>query len=182
MKKMLEFIKRKYAWAIIMAIILSISTTFTLLDAFVIPKTYRNDTQLKNENTGTEAQTNNNSTKNNGNTTLNDQHSSGQKTAVTTDYSYKDENINISIEKLNKNNVIFYVADIQVSDINYLKSAFANNTFGKNITQTTSDMAQKSNAIFAVNGDYYGFRVPVSLFETVCYTEIQQGAHRITRH
>ncbi len=72
--------------------------------------------------------------------------------------SYKDENISITIETVNENGVTFYVADVILSDISYLKTAFANNTFGKNITDTTSSIAKENNAIFAVNGDYYGFR------------------------
>ena len=51
-----------------------------------------------------------------------------------------------------------YVADIQVSDVSYLKTALANDTYGRNIKATTSTMAKEKNAIFAVNGDYYGFR------------------------
>ena len=31
-------------------------------------------------------------------------------------------------------------------------------TYGRNITATTSDIAKGANAIFAVNGDFYGFR------------------------
>lgn len=50
------------------------------------------------------------------------------------------------------------MADIQLSDVSYLKTAFANNIFGRNVTQTTSEMAEANNAIFDINGDYYGFR------------------------
>jgi len=157
MKKMLEFIKRKYVWTIVMAVILTISTTFTMLDAFVIPKSYEPVTQVKSENTKTETQTIVNAAKNTESSVPDNQDSSGQ-TAAITDYSYKDGNISISIEKQDENGAVFYVADIQVSDVSYLKTAFANNTFGKNITQATSEIAQDNNAIFAINGDYYGFR------------------------
>jgi exopolysaccharide biosynthesis protein len=51
-----------------------------------------------------------------------------------------------------------YVADIQISNIDYLKTALAKNTYGRNIKETTSAMAENHNAIFAINGDYYGFR------------------------
>lgn len=51
-----------------------------------------------------------------------------------------------------------YVVDIKVSDVSLLKSAFAQDTYGKNITQATSSMAEGKNAILAINGDYYGFR------------------------
>lgn len=35
-----------------------------------------------------------------------------------------------------------YVVDIKVSDVSLLKSAFAQDTYGKNITQATSSMAE----------------------------------------
>ena len=50
----------------------------------------------------------------------------------------------------------YYVADIQLSSADYLKTALAQNTYGTNITDTTSSIAQQNNAIFAINGDYYG--------------------------
>jgi exopolysaccharide biosynthesis protein len=81
-----------------------------------------------------------------------------QSTAAITDKSYEDENIKITIETVRSNNSTIYVADIQVSDASYLKTAFANNDYGRNITATTSDIAETNNAIFAINGDFYGFR------------------------
>jgi exopolysaccharide biosynthesis protein len=50
-----------------------------------------------------------------------------------------------------------HIADIQLSSAEYLKSAFANGKYGKNITEKTSDIAVDNNAIVAINGDYYGF-------------------------
>lgn len=70
---------------------------------------------------------------------------------------YSDENIEISIEKFRKYDTTVYVADIQISDGYSLKTAFANNTFGQNITEKTSDIAKAHNAIFAINGDFYGY-------------------------
>jgi exopolysaccharide biosynthesis protein len=52
----------------------------------------------------------------------------------------------------------YYVADVTFSDITQLKSAFANDEFGLNITENPSDIAASVGASFAVNGDYYGFR------------------------
>jgi len=37
-----------------------------------------------------------------------------------------------------------------------LKTAFAENTYGKNVTSKTSEIAAEHNAILAINGDYYG--------------------------
>ena len=72
--------------------------------------------------------------------------------------SYKDDNISISITAERVDDTTVYIADVQVSSVAYLKTAFAKATYGRNIKETTSDMAADNNAILAVNGDYYGFR------------------------
>lgn len=54
--------------------------------------------------------------------------------------------------------VTYYVADVTLTDATTLRSAFAQDSFGQNITETTSDIAADNDAIFAINGDYYGFR------------------------
>ncbi|WP_062520333.1 phosphodiester glycosidase family protein [Demequina silvatica] len=52
----------------------------------------------------------------------------------------------------------YYVADVVLSDITQLRSAFAEDAFGENITADPSDIAAQVGAALAVNGDYYGFR------------------------
>ena len=69
---------------------------------------------------------------------------------------YEDDNIKIEIKEYYENSTKIYVADVKVKDISYLKTAFAKNTYGKNITDKTSSIAKSLNAILAVNGDYYG--------------------------
>lgn len=64
----------------------------------------------------------------------------------------------ISISTLRENDTNVYVVDVQVSSVAYLKTALAQNAFGRNLKDTTSDMAETNNAILAINGDYYGFR------------------------
>ena len=51
-----------------------------------------------------------------------------------------------------------YVADILLSSAEYLKTAFAKNSYGRNFTENTSEIADANNAILAINGDYYGAR------------------------
>jgi len=77
---------------------------------------------------------------------------------VITDRSYKDKNISIEVITYHENGVIYHVAEIKLASIEYLKSAFAKDKVGKNIVETASSMAERRGAIFAVNGDYYGFR------------------------
>ncbi len=54
--------------------------------------------------------------------------------------------------------VTYYVADVVLADATAVRGAFANNEFGENIIENTSAIAADHDAIFAINGDYYGFR------------------------
>lgn len=72
------------------------------------------------------------------------------------DTTYQDENISISISQYIENDTSIYVADVQVSSAEFLKTAFAYDTYGKNITAKTSEIAAANNAILAINGDFYG--------------------------
>jgi exopolysaccharide biosynthesis protein len=53
-----------------------------------------------------------------------------------------------------KYNSTIYIADIQISDPSYLKTVFAKNIYGRNITAITSEIAKEKNDIFAINGDF----------------------------
>ena len=90
----------------------------------------------------------------------NDPDSSGSSSgeAVITDTSYQDENIQITLTETRVSDTNVYIADVKVSDASYLKTAFAQGIFGRNIKETTSETAAANNAILAINGDYYGFR------------------------
>ncbi len=72
------------------------------------------------------------------------------------DNTYEDDNIKITLNTIEKYDTKIYIADVIVNDASYLKTAFALDTYGKNITSTTSDIAEDKNAILAINGDYYG--------------------------
>lgn len=74
------------------------------------------------------------------------------------DTHYQDENISISLSQQRIYDTEVYIADIKLSSAQYLKSAFAFDAYGKNITAVTSEIAAAHNAIFAINGDYYGIR------------------------
>ena len=82
--------------------------------------------------------------------------------ATVTDTTYDSDDASISISTVvtgsGDDQVTYYVADVTLSDATVLRSAFANNQFGTNITETTSQIAEDNDAVFAVNGDYYGFR------------------------
>jgi exopolysaccharide biosynthesis protein len=82
--------------------------------------------------------------------------------AVTTDTTYSSDSSDITISTVTTGSgdstVTYYVADVVLDDATTLQSAFANDSYGGNITETTSAIAEANNAVFAINGDYYGFR------------------------
>lgn len=77
---------------------------------------------------------------------------------VITDMSYQDENITVTLTEQRIHDTAVYIARVQLSNPSYLKTAFAKDSYGRNVKQTTSQMAESHNAILAVNGDYYGSR------------------------
>ena len=85
-----------------------------------------------------------------------------ESAVISDDWNYSRNGLKISIKQVEEgsgnNKITYYVADVQMSSINSLQTAFAKNKFGRNITEDTSTIAQDNDAIFAINGDYYGFR------------------------
>jgi exopolysaccharide biosynthesis protein len=86
----------------------------------------------------------------------------GTGTATITATSYASDTAAVTISTVTTgtgdDTVTYYVADVTLADATTLRSAFAKNTFGENITETTSAIAADNDAVFAINGDYYGFR------------------------
>lgn len=93
--------------------------------------------------------------------------STSSATAAATDATvdgttYTSSNTSITITQTStgsgSDTITYYAADIQVSDATTVRSAFANNEYGTNITAKPSEIASDNDAVFAINGDYYGFR------------------------
>ena len=78
--------------------------------------------------------------------------------AESSDSLYQDDHIEIHFTEDRVHDTNVYIADVTVSDASLLKTAFANNTYGRNIKQRTSEMAEEHHAILAINGDYYGVK------------------------
>jgi len=133
----MKFIKKPYAYASVLGLLLTGFFSYSMLKTFVLAETI-----------STVATTNTSS-----NTA---QASQAAKTATVTNSSYKDENISINLTETTVNHTQVYVADVTVSSSEYLKTAFAQNSFGTNVTAKTSVTAADNDAILAVNGDYYG--------------------------
>lgn len=133
----MKFLKKRYAYASVFGLLLTGSFSYSMLKTFVLAETISTvATTSTSTNTATTSQ--------------------AAKTATVTDSSYKDDNISINLTETTVNNTQVYIADVTVSSSEYLKTAFAQNAFGTNVTAKTSETAADNNAILAVNGDYYG--------------------------
>ncbi len=64
----------------------------------------------------------------------------------------------ITLSEIRIYDTTVHIADVQISDASYLRTAMANDTYGRNIKQTVVEMAETNNALLAINGDYFGFR------------------------
>jgi len=83
---------------------------------------------------------------------------SSDSSIVCDENGYKSKNVNVTMTTVKKDNLCYYVADIYVRNISYLKTAFAGDVYSKGITDSVADMAKSKNAIIATNGDHYGAR------------------------
>ncbi len=77
---------------------------------------------------------------------------------IITDTSYIDENIQVEITTIREYDTDIYIAEIIISDSSSLMAGLAENSFGTNVKEKTSVIAEENDAIIAINGDYYGFR------------------------
>lgn len=146
---------KKELWIeLIYAGILLAFTVYLLLDTFVLTKKI-----VVVDNAQTTVA---DSTKTDTSTTITQDNSSSSQnnslgnTAIATASTYEDDNIKITLTDYRENDTDIHVADITVSSAQYLKTAFAQSSYGKNITEKTSETADNVNAILAINGDYYG--------------------------
>ena len=76
--------------------------------------------------------------------------------------TYQGDNGTITVSTVHNGSgndkVTYFVADAQLATATALRSAFAKDTFGNNVIEVPSAMAQRVGAVCAINGDYYGFR------------------------
>ena len=133
----MKFLKKRYAYASVLGLLLTGSFSYSMLKTFVLAETIQTVATTSISSNAAAA-------------------SQAAKTATVTDSSYKDDNISVNLSETTVNNTQVYVADITLSSSDYLKTAFAQNAYGTNVTAKTSVTAADNNAILAVNGDYYG--------------------------
>ena len=147
---------KKHIWAICYSILLIAFTTYMALDTFVLTKVYSvvDGTQQNQISSQAQQQDMGSEQNSHSQTESSDQAESGTVTVAGT--SYEDENIQIALTEYREYDTSIYVADIRLSSPEYLQTAFAQGTYGKNVTEKTSVIASENGAILAINGDYYG--------------------------
>lgn len=116
------------------------TSTLAVLDTLFISKSY---TKFSNETTATSQSASSSST---------------STATVNTATAYEDDTKAISIETYERNSTQIHVATVTIKGDASIKTALADETYGRNIKAKTSTTAQSVNAVLAVNGDYYGAR------------------------
>ena len=158
---------RKNLFAIVYSVLLTAFTVYVLMDTFVITRIYStvpvveasseagsdgadSDTAVADSYSAVaEAAVNASASDQTGESPTSQQ-------PVSTATSYQDENITITLTQYREYDTSIYVADITLSSPEYLQTALAQNAYGRNVTEKTSEMAVENGAILAINGDYYG--------------------------
>jgi len=125
---------KRHRWAIVYTLALLGFTGYLAVDTFAISRVY---TVVESEASNTSE-------------------TASSSNIVSTQTAYSDDNITISLTEYREYDTSIYVANVQVSSPEYLKTALAQNAYGRNVTEKTSEMAEDNNAILAINGDYYG--------------------------
>lgn len=140
-------------WAALYGLLLAAFTIYLLLDTFVITRVYAAVPPASSQAAeGDESVSASEALP-------------GEETAdslpqepVITETSYQDDSLSITLTQYREADTTIYVADVVLSSPGSLRTALAQDSYGRNLTETTSQMAQQAGAILAINGDYYGSR------------------------
>ena len=172
-------IKRNLITAIILSVSLVSYTAYVLLDTFAIPRVYkvventssvnyRYDSEDKEQTSESTQKVYMNKVAKKGigiqskdsdiKSSKTSKSNSTKSTAQSSDTTYKTDDTSITLSTYREYDTNIYVAEVELSKNAQIETAFAQNSYGKNVTATTSFMAQSSGAILAINGDYYGAR------------------------
>ena len=165
---------KKYLFAIVYSVLLTAFTVYVLMDTFVITRIYSTVPVVEASSEAGFDGADSDTAVTDSDTTVADSYSAVAEAAVnasaseqtgesptsqppvSTATSYQDENITIILTEYREYDTSIYVADITLSSPEYLQTALAQNAYGRNVTEKTSEMAVENGAILAINGDYYG--------------------------
>lgn len=141
---MKRFVK---VYVLLFSLLLAAFTAYALLDSFVIWRVYQAVEITESAAEGS----------NSAESALLAVHTDTSGPTVTAD-SYEDGTRKVQLTTYRVEESTVYVAEIWLEDASSLKTAFSQNSYGKNVTAVTSATAADARAILAVNGDNYGSR------------------------
>ena len=147
---------KKYLWAVIYGVILLCFTLYCVLDTFVIERVYMTVPDAPATVTDTVSVTESETRSTDTDSEIAETEEPTEAPVISTDDFYNDGNITVSVTEYEYLGTSVYVADVKLSSAEYLKTAFAKNAYGRNVTEKTSAAASRVGAILAINGDYYG--------------------------
>ena len=165
---------KKNLFAIVYSVLLTAFTVYVLMDTFVITRVYSTVPVVEASSEAGSDGADSDTAVTDSDTAVADSYSAVAEAAVnastsdqtgesptsqqpdSTATSYQDENITITLTQYREYDTSIYVADITLSSPEYLQTALAQNAYGRNVTEKTSEMAVENGAILAINGDYYG--------------------------
>ena len=164
--------QRKNLWPLLYGLILTLFTAYVLLDAFVIPRSYAAQTDTLADTQTSQTQTAAAAVSAVSGTSGTQTSQTAQTSQATvTDTSYSGSGVSITITQYREYDTAIYVADVTLASADSLKTAFAQSTYGKNITAATSAIASEAGAILAINGDYYSGRSGCVIRNGVLYRD-----------
>ncbi len=137
------------AVAAVFSILLVASAVFTLLDTFVFEQRLAVVASGVSSALGASSESADASADASGDT------SAGAPGSASAEAS-AETSVSVSSQRLDDTTV--YVADIQLAEGDTIQAALADNTYGRNVTDTTSNIADSVGARLAINGDFYGAR------------------------
>ena len=77
-------------------------------------------------------------------------------------FSYDGGSIQVTVDRwcyaFNRTQLRFFVANVYVSRPDQLQTAFAGEAYSKDNAEATSAIAQRHDAVLAINGDYYNYK------------------------
>ena len=117
-------------WGVLYALVLTAFTAYLAADTFLISRVYAAAEPVQRQ----------------------------QAAVQISDDLYDDGSTRVALSEYRVHDTTVYVADVTLSSADALGAILAQNAYGRNVTETPSSMAERSGAILAINGDYYGAR------------------------
>lgn len=72
---------------------------------------------------------------------------------IETEDSYRSANVSVTVKTVRRPALVYYVAEIYVSDLKYLRTAIGYEMWGR--SESAQELAQRHQAVIAISGDHY---------------------------